>query len=499
MNLMFFLILLIFPFSSLFAQGDDVTCTGEPVRLDSRGGKMENVAYINQHDLGICYACAAAQAAAAAHGVSGHCPLAIAADNAARGRDQKDGDNNALEDSNICPAINAANRAGYCTDCGPLYQALGRHDGGNDFFDRLNDYFNQFRLDHNPARRQSWATTISTEETSQFYSQMCSLALEDVRPTIRLPSRDILITSMRDNNPGLFFGAMLESSCTPRAPAAGGRSPTCNNVRWPTKTRSRQLLRNHFTSNQVMPLGVEYCSNVFNTSKPSEFITYSGDLDHGSLTAFRNWDENEDKFKFMLEQYDRRVTRKMNDIISTLQSERPATELEILSQTATLNYVTTLKNCLVSQRDILNRGAGRSSTRSNFFEEGTMINAPFTQILRQALESSCGQQVRDLRDALPAESAIATSYREAVRSMIIENEEAAQSERDCGGHASLIIGKRCLNGKFQYLVRNTWGQDCDGYSNTEGNGSMECEAATSSIWIDEDIVINNTETFNVIE
>lgn len=58
------------------------------------------------------------------------------------------------------------------------------------------------------------------------------------------------------------------------------------------------------------------------------------------------------------------------------------------------------------------------------------------------------------------------------------------NDESCGFHASLIIGRRPnpKNPKScQYLVRNTWGKSCGGYSK-----DWDCEAEKGSLWIDSD-------------
>jgi hypothetical protein len=55
---------------------------------------------------------------------------------------------------------------------------------------------------------------------------------------------------------------------------------------------------------------------------------------------------------------------------------------------------------------------------------------------------------------------------------------------DCGGHASLIIGRRRVGKSCQLLVRNSWGTSCNAYSN-----DFECE--NGNIWVDENILKKN--------
>lgn len=57
-------------------------------------------------------------------------------------------------------------------------------------------------------------------------------------------------------------------------------------------------------------------------------------------------------------------------------------------------------------------------------------------------------------------------------------------EESCKGHANLVIGRRKSGTKCQYLLRNSWGSDCDSYAST-----LNCE--NGNIWIDEEILMKN--------
>jgi hypothetical protein len=59
----------------------------------------------------------------------------------------------------------------------------------------------------------------------------------------------------------------------------------------------------------------------------------------------------------------------------------------------------------------------------------------------------------------------------------------------CGGHAALVIGRREVNGKCQFLLRNSWGPECDHYP---PKLQSNCEPGKGNIWIDTDTLTKNT-------
>lgn len=80
--------------------------------------------------------------------------------------------------------------------------------------------------------------------------------------------------------------------------------------------------------------------------------------------------------------------------------------------------------------------------------------------------------------------------------------EKSWANEKCAGHAALIVGKRMLNGRCEYLVRNSWGTSCMKYKKnyTEQTPRIlkaaaperECIEGTGQIWIPADTLIKNT-------
>ena len=64
---------------------------------------------------------------------------------------------------------------------------------------------------------------------------------------------------------------------------------------------------------------------------------------------------------------------------------------------------------------------------------------------------------------------------------------------DCDAHASVIIGKRTnrKTQKCQFLIQNSWGTDCDSYSN-----DWQCKEG--KIWIDADALSRNSDDYSYL-
>ena len=74
-----------------------------------------------------------------------------------------------------------------------------------------------------------------------------------------------------------------------------------------------------------------------------------------------------------------------------------------------------------------------------------------------------------------------------------ENFSIKNDKKNCdtkkrhGRHAMVVIGNRCKDGKLQYLVQNSWGNQCDSYKNKK----FECNKEQGNFWVDEDMLVPN--------
>ena len=60
-------------------------------------------------------------------------------------------------------------------------------------------------------------------------------------------------------------------------------------------------------------------------------------------------------------------------------------------------------------------------------------------------------------------------------------------KRAHGRHASVVIGQRCKDDKRQYLIQNSWGNQCDSYGD-----HFDCNSREGNFWVSEDILFPNT-------
>lgn len=67
--------------------------------------------------------------------------------------------------------------------------------------------------------------------------------------------------------------------------------------------------------------------------------------------------------------------------------------------------------------------------------------------------------------------------------------------KSCGGHASIIMGKKEIGGKCHYLIRNSWGTKCDKYDWTcRYNAKKEAVG----IYVSEDALFRNVTNFHYL-
>jgi hypothetical protein len=73
--------------------------------------------------------------------------------------------------------------------------------------------------------------------------------------------------------------------------------------------------------------------------------------------------------------------------------------------------------------------------------------------------------------------------------MVFRGNEPIQEKYNCNGHASVIVGKRTRKGRCEFLVRNTWGTDCE--------YSWEClknkKGHVQGLWVDGISLVNNSQ------
>jgi len=70
---------------------------------------------------------------------------------------------------------------------------------------------------------------------------------------------------------------------------------------------------------------------------------------------------------------------------------------------------------------------------------------------------------------------------------------------NCGGHESLVIGRRLVQGRCQYLIQNSWGTSCAPYA----SAGWDCERdehgmETGKVWVDAMTLSRNLMTISTI-
>ncbi|MBL6990154.1 MAG: hypothetical protein ISR65_10270 [Bacteriovoracaceae bacterium] len=96
------------------------------------------------------------------------------------------------------------------------------------------------------------------------------------------------------------------------------------------------------------------------------------------------------------------------------------------------------------------------------------------------------ERIHELLDSSQAVKPIGIEYCSAIlkNKNYTSGKWIRRRKKDCGYHASLVIGRRKhTNGKCQLLVRNSWGERC--------NHGYDWECDKGNIWVDDDALGRN--------
>ncbi|MBI2520337.1 MAG: hypothetical protein HYV97_07960 [Bdellovibrio sp.] len=69
---------------------------------------------------------------------------------------------------------------------------------------------------------------------------------------------------------------------------------------------------------------------------------------------------------------------------------------------------------------------------------------------------------------------------------------------DCRPHAVVVVGRKMLNGKCHFIIRNSWGAECGGYSEAQRRAG-QCDADRGEISVPADYLMRNTIDANYFE
>ncbi len=207
----------------------------------------------------------------------------------------------------------------------------------------------------------------------------------------------------------------------------------------------------------------------------NHFNNYSGQstLKFNSFkSAFRDLGRIFTKFKQNKKQSTHIHSDHINIIqtfLMTLKLTQPISELQVTNALLSKNKVTFLRNLLSpyckTQRTFI------KSTRCK------------KKIIYFKNKSGRKHYIKKIKRKLSSQP-VMISY---CSNFLIEGKQF--NKRDCGYHASLIIGHRLVNHKDEFLIRNSWGTDCSKY-----HSDWKC--TSGNIWVDADILIKNTTDYN---
>ena len=62
-------------------------------------------------------------------------------------------------------------------------------------------------------------------------------------------------------------------------------------------------------------------------------------------------------------------------------------------------------------------------------------------------------------------------------------------------HAVTIVGQRCVDGKMEYQIQNSWGKTCKPYMK-EGQPLFECDPKNGTVWVPEEKLIMNLNSIS---
>lgn len=68
----------------------------------------------------------------------------------------------------------------------------------------------------------------------------------------------------------------------------------------------------------------------------------------------------------------------------------------------------------------------------------------------------------------------------------------------CGNHAVTVLGTRCVKNRVQFLMKNSWGNDCSFYT-PDKSKKEKCNPDTGDIWYDADNLIKISYGYQIYE
>ena len=95
---------------------------------------------------------------------------------------------------------------------------------------------------------------------------------------------------------------------------------------------------------------------------------------------------------------------------------------------------------------------------------------------------------------------VCTGFFDDPNSAINFDTKNCDESRDHGFHSMNVIGQRCINGKVEYQIQNSWGNYCDYLYNEDLEDYLyECDKNEGNFWVSEEILINNIFGISYLE
>ena len=81
--------------------------------------------------------------------------------------------------------------------------------------------------------------------------------------------------------------------------------------------------------------------------------------------------------------------------------------------------------------------------------------------------------------------------------MFVRKKKCDNEDGETLAHAVSIVGQRCVNGRIEYQIQNSWGKTCNPYVKN-GKYLFNCDPKTGLIWIPENKLLMNLFNISVL-
>jgi len=204
------------------------------------------------------------------------CPLAMSADYAIDNKEAGGKEKLVIEGGDTCGAVESANKHGYCKKCSKFFEDiinLGGKDGASSkiderYFNMLNKFFYDYHAyadEYSSGAGAAVAMSVIGDKLEDAQANFASCNSGVALPDVKLPGASVIHRVLKEDHPAEFFRLMLLNTCEPREPKGGyrryfGGYPECKTTSQFSRLRLKNILQNYFTSGDVLPMGIVFCS-----------------------------------------------------------------------------------------------------------------------------------------------------------------------------------------------------------------------------------------------